>query len=127
MSYLRKYYIKKREQILNSPNDKCIRLIFNKDTTYHNDIKTDNFLTTKQLFPKYQENWPGSGGVTLQDKIKVYNELSPYLRKTHLNLIAVQIANKWYTGSFITRSRFDRPMEQLFSLLLNRKTNLEKS
>lgn len=127
MTRLRKYYIKKRESLLNYQNAKFTRLIFNRDIIPHPTPKTSQILQTKQKFPKFLGNWAGGGGITLEYKIKVYNELGLYLREIPLNLIAIQVKNKWYTGPLITKSRFDQPMEQLLYLLLKKQGILNKN
>lgn len=127
MTRLRKYYIKRREQFLNPPNTKFIRLIFNKDTAPNIGRGAKQILKTKQQFPKYLGNCVVAGSTIMEDRIEVFNKLGLYLRETPLNLIGIQIENKWYTGPLITKARFEQPMEQLLSLLLNRQKILKEN
>jgi len=126
MVHLRKYYIRKKEQESNIQNEKFPCLIFNNDAPASQALKTARTLKTNQKFPNHLGSKLNSGGVTLQNKLAVSKNLGAYLQEIPLNLIAIQIQNKWYTGYLISKSRFDRPMEQLFYLLMTRQESLKK-
>lgn len=121
MRSIRKYYIRKREKKLGTEQIKSPRLIFNKDTPSTLDWRESPVLPTKQKFPNYFGARLDTGGITLVSKVQVYNTLGLYLQKKPLNLMAIQIDNKWYTGALVAKARFERPMEQLLFLLLSKR------
>lgn len=126
MISFRKHYIKKREQNLKKHAYKHIILIFNKNILAHPNSKTKQIAPIQQTFMKYIETRISSGGNILHVIIKDQWQVEHALQTIALNLIAIQIENKWYTGPLIKKSRFEKFRKQLLLLLIMRRELLNK-